>query len=62
MIGDQPRKATKIPTKLMADWVETVIVNRPGRVEQVETMAALLPAVLEAEKACGQVPTNGEHL
>jgi hypothetical protein len=46
----------------MADWVETVIVNRPGRVEQVETMAALLPAVLEAEKACGQVPTNGEHL
>lgn len=28
------------------DRVETVIVNLPSRVERVETMASLLPAVL----------------
>lgn len=37
---------TKIPTKLTVYWVETLIINRSSRGEQIETMASLLPAVL----------------
>lgn len=46
LIADRPRKSAKMPTRLTAYWVETLIINRLGRGEQVETMASLLPAVL----------------
>ena len=57
LIGDRLRKSTKIQTKLTAYWVETLIINRLGRGEQVETMASLLPAVI-GRKACGHIPAN----
>lgn len=46
LIADRPRKSTRMPTRLTADWVETLIINRLSRGEQGETMASLLPAVL----------------
>ena len=46
LIADRPRKSTRMPTRLPADWVETLIINRLSRGEEVETMASLQPAVL----------------
>lgn len=54
MIVDRPRQATKIPTKLMADWVETLIVVGRSAAERVETMAFPLPAVLVDRIAHGR--------
>lgn len=44
LIADRPRKSTRMLTRLTADWVETLIINRLSRGEQVETMASFLPA------------------
>ena len=45
LIGERPRKSTKIPTKLPAYWVETLIINQSSRGERIKTMASLLAAL-----------------